>query len=106
MYIYIYIHIHLFVLSNSVNYCNLCKFLLLIQLAVNLPPTAHLNLFFFFSHLNFFFPFYYLLFAANYKANNHYMSSAASIESVCLNWMSNLVLLVFILVFLFVIYVL
>ena len=47
-----------------------------------------------------------LFFAANYKANKHYMSSAASIESVCLNWMLSLVLFVFILAFLFVIYVL
>ena len=48
--------------------------------------------------------FFHLLFAAIYKADNSYISSAASIKRVYLNWMLSLVLFVFILTLLFVVY--
>ena len=90
--LYIYIFFHLFVLSNSAN-CKFCKFLLLIQVAVNLAPTAHFIYIYIFSKSNHVLP---LLFTASYKANNHYMSKL-DVESC---------FFVFILDFLPVIYVL
>ena len=72
-------------------------------MVANLASAFRLIFFSFFQDSIFLF---YLLFATNYKADNHCMSSAASIESVFLNWMLSLVLFIFILAFLPVIYAL
>ena len=69
-------------------------------MVANLASAVH---FFFFQDSTLLF---HLLFTTNYKADNQCMSRAASIESICLNWMLSLVFFIFILAFLSVIYVL
>ena len=71
-------------------------------MVANLASAVHLIFSFFQDSILLF----YLLFATNYKADNHCMSSAASIGSVCLKWMLSLVVFFLILAFLPVIYVL
>ena len=88
-----YISFHLFVLSNSVKY-NSCKF------SVAYVAGSKSNTYYSFKFIFFLFKFKscfsILLFVANNKAKKHYMSSAASTESVYLNWILSLIIIFFI----------
>ena len=88
-----------FVLSNSVK-CNLCKFSVAYIAGYKSTMYYSLKLIFFLFKAKSCFSillFCYLL--PTIKLTKHYMFSAASIESVCLNWMLSFALFVFIVAF-------